>query len=73
MGHSDAVGAAGAGQTDKMFRADVGCEDRGPDYKPAEVPAREKVVICGVFVSEDYPPGDAHNNGKIQADCRPVP
>src|SRR3954471_12122903 len=55
-----------------MLRADIRCKDGRADDEPAEVPAREEVVVGRILISPDHPPGDPEQQREIQSDEDPI-
>src|SRR5256885_16644249 len=55
-----------------MLRADIRCKDGRADDEPAEVAAREEVVVGRILISPDHPPGDPEQQREIQSDEDPI-
>ena len=70
QGH--AAGCACSGQTDDVLGADVGGENRGADNPPAKIASGEEIVRGGILGAADHPPGNAKQDGEIDADHYPV-
>src|SRR6476660_3143092 len=68
-----AVGSSGACQAHKMFRSDIGSEDRSTDNEPPEVTAGKKIIFGIGFLLFPYRPyGNAGNDKKVKRNDSPV-
>src|SRR2546425_700014 len=73
VGEGHAARRARAGETDEVLGADVGGEDGRPDDEPAQVAAGEKVIVGGVPVHPNRPPGESEQQAEVQQNDQPVP
>src|SRR5438093_8332527 len=73
MREGDAARRARPREPDDVLRADVGRKDGRADEKPAEVSAREEIVVGGVLVAPGHPPGEAQEETKVQQNDQPIP
>lgn len=72
MGHGDAVGRAGSGQPDQVFRPDVRGKNGSADDEPAQVAPRQEVVRRGpLFLAHD-PPGQSEDDPEVGDDNDPI-
>src|SRR5256885_17168407 len=55
-----------------MLRADIRCKDGRADDEPAEVAAREEVVVGRILISPDHPPSDPEQQREIQSNEDPI-
>src|SRR5690606_29537837 len=67
-----AIGGAGAGETNEMFRPNVRGEDRRANDPPTKMAAREEVVVCRVFALANHPQGKRCQSDEISNDDNPV-
>src|SRR5215467_12395172 len=72
MRHRDAVFGPRTGQADNVFRTDVGRENGGPDYPPAQVASCEKIVGSSFLFFSNGCPGDNQEDGEIAGDGQPI-
>jgi len=75
LAEDELVAGAGPGEADEVFGADVGGEEGGADYEPADVAAGEEVAgggLAGKFGADGGADGYAEDSDEVECDDDPV-